>query len=322
MKASDPAVSVIVLSYNRAAYIRVALDSVAAQTDRSFEVVIADDCSPDPEVDTVLNEYSSRFERFVYEKPGTNVGVVANLQRAIGRASGRYVTVLCDDDALEPDYVARMHATLDADPSVAVAFCGVTIIDQEGRVDAKATSAFAERWERDGMNTGPVEATLSAAMVTRTLQPAMGAVFRKDAIPWSDFPLEAAGAWDSWLGYLAARDGAGFAYIADALFRYRVHSGALTARRDVAWHRGQVYINDRFFVDRRLASLRPVFQRRLARYHMELGMALLRRGGNAEARAVFRRGRKFGRPMKSWVGSSLSYLPPSVSAAVFRVYDR
>jgi coproporphyrinogen III oxidase len=65
-----------------------------------------------------------------------------------------------------------------------------------------------------------------------------------------------------------------------------------------------------------------MFRQRLARYHAELGMALLRHGEHAEARSVFRRGREFGTPVKSRVGTSLSYLPTSISAALFRVYDR
>jgi glycosyltransferase involved in cell wall biosynthesis len=322
MKPSAPAVSIIVLSYNRAAYLRVALDSVATQTDRSYEVVIADDCSPDPAVDGVLKDYASRFEHFVYERPERNVGVVANLRRAIDLASGRHITILCDDDALEPGYIARMRETLDADPSLAVAFCGVTIIDSDGTPDAKATRAFAELWGRDRLESGLVESTLTAALVTRSLQPAMGATFRRDAIAWNDFPDEAAGAWDLWLGYLAARDGRRCAYVDESLFRYRVHPGALTMRRDVRWHRGQVYIYARFLTDQRLASLQSIFRQRLARYHAELGMALLRQGEHAEARKVFRRGRKFGTSVKSRLGTSLSYLPTSISAGLFRVYDR
>jgi hypothetical protein len=248
--------------------------------------------------------------------------VVANLQRAIGLASGRHITILCDDDALESGYIARMRETLDADPLLAVAFCGVTIIDFQGSADAKATLAFAKLWGRDRLKTGPVESTLTAALVTRSLQPAMGAIFRKDAIAWSDFPVEAAGAWDLWLGYLAARDGRRCEYVDESLFRYRVHPGALTARRDLRWHRGQVYIYARFLTDQRLASLQSMFRQRLARYHAELGMALLRHGEHAEARSVFRRGREFGTPVKSRVGTSLSYLPTSISAALFRVYDR
>jgi glycosyltransferase involved in cell wall biosynthesis len=321
MTPNAPAVSIIVLSYDRPEYLRVALESVAAQTSRDFEIVIADDCSPGPAVDRVLVEFAKRFERFVYVRPDRNVGVVSNILRAVGRSSGRYVTILCDDDAMEPAYVARMCEALEADAGATVAFCNVGIIDSEGRIDEPRTVAFGESWGRDGMTTGSFAPLWDAALVTRSLQPAMGAVFRKDAVAWNDFPLEAAGAWDTWLGYLAARDGRGGAFLADRLFRYRVHPNALTSRRDVGWHRGQVDVYARFLADERAAALRPLFRQRLARYHSELGMALLRRGENAEARATFERGRPFGKSIKSTIGRSLSYLPPAITRSIFRFYD-
>jgi len=278
MKPNAPAVSIIVLSYDRPAYLREALESVAAQTSGDFEVVIADDFSPDPEVDRVLREYALRFERFVYERPARNVGVVSNVLRAVAQTSGRYVTILCDDDALEPGYVARMSEVLEADATAVVAFCNAGIIDSDGRLDAARTAAFGKSWGRDRMTTGAVVSLWDAALSTRSLQPAMGAVFRKDAIAWNDFPPEAAGAWDTWLAYLAARDGRGGTFVAERLFRYRVHPNALTSRRDVRWHRGIVEIYARFLADERAATLHSLFRERLARYHSELGMALLRRG--------------------------------------------
>jgi glycosyltransferase involved in cell wall biosynthesis len=322
MNSSEPAVSIIVLSYDRPDYLREALDSVAAQTNRDFEIVIADDCSPGSAVDDVLREYSERFESFVYERPERNVGVVANLLRAVAKARGRYVTILCDDDALEPEYIARLTELLDSEESAVAAFCNVNIIDGTGNVNLAETAKFRSRWGRNRMTTGPVVPLFDAALATRSLQPAMGAVFRKDAIAWSDFPEEAAGAWDTWLGYLAAREGRGGAFLAEPLFRYRVHSGALTARRDVRWHRGQVDIYTRFLGDERLSTLRAMFRKRLARYHSELGMALLRRGETVEARHVFERGAQFGKPAKTAIGRVLSYFPDAVVTSIFRFYDR
>ena len=269
-----------------------------------FEGVIADDFSPDPEVDRVLREYALRFERFVYERPARNVGVVSNVLRAVAQTSGRYVTILCDDDALEPGYVARMSEVLEADATAVVAFCNAGIIDSDGRLDAARTAAFGKSWGRDRMTTGAVVSRWDAALSTRSLQPAMGAVFRKDAIAWNDFPPEAAGAWDTWLAYLAARDGRGGTFVAERLFRYRVHPNALTSRHD-----------------ERAATLHSLFRERLARYHSELGMALLRRGENAEARDAFERGRSFGKPIKGTIGSLLSYVPAAVARTIFRLYD-
>ena len=320
--SSKPAVSVIVLSYNRPTYLRTALDSVLAQSERSIEVIAADDCSPDLAVDAVLEEFRPRFARFVYERPDRNVGVVANLLRAIRRASGAYITVLCDDDALEPEYAARLAATLDATPSACAAFCNVRIIDASGRIEPRESARFDRRWSREGARSGLIEDFVTAAIVTRMFQPAMGAMIRKDAIDWDDFPEEVAGAWDTWLSYLCARTGKPGRFIAEPLFRYRQHPQALTSKRDLRWYRGLVFIYLRYRDDRRLTAIDHVIRGRLERYHTELGMALLRIGENLEAGNTFRRGRVYGSAPKLWAGSLLSRLPVGASKAVFRLYDR
>jgi hypothetical protein len=116
------------------------------------------------------------------------VGVVANLLRAVRKSSGRYITFLCDDDELEPTFVARLRAALDDDPDRCAAFCNVRIIDGLGRIDDVETKKFLERWSRNGLQTGPIDALLDATLVNRTFQPAMGAMVRTSAIDWDDLP--------------------------------------------------------------------------------------------------------------------------------------
>jgi glycosyltransferase involved in cell wall biosynthesis len=168
--ANKAAVSIIVLSYNRPAYLRSALESVAAQTERSIEVIAADDGSPDLAVDAVLEEFRARFDRYVYERAERNVGVVANLLRAVRRSSGTYVAVLSDDDVLEPAFAERLRATLDASPSHCAAFCNVRIIDAAGNIDPGETAKFTTRWSRDNKTSGTIDDFTSAALVTRMFQ--------------------------------------------------------------------------------------------------------------------------------------------------------
>jgi hypothetical protein len=192
----------------------------------------------------------------------------------------------------------------------------------DGAIDASETAAYDLRWGRDALEAGPISSLLDVALVSRTLQPAMGAMFRKSVVDWNDFPEDTAGAWDLWLGYLASRSPGRCVFLSERLFRYRQHENMLTARRDVKWYRGIVNIYTRFYRDDRLVAYRPLFRERLARYHNALGMALLRRGENATARTVFGEARAFGPALKTRIGSFLTYLPAGASRAVFSFYDK
>ena len=183
-----------------------------------------------------------------------------------------------------------------------------------------ASAAHARRWGYDRLRGGVQEPFFAAALLERSIQPAMGAMFRSRAVAWSDFPIEAGGAWDLWLAYLACREGGAAFYVADALLRYRIHPGALTARQDVGWNRGKVFIYDRLVRDARLVCWKRTFRGRLAAYHLAAGMALLRRKARRDARSHFRAGLRTASLPKASIGLALSYLPDGPLQSVFALY--
>jgi len=113
-------VSVVVTTYNRPDALRAVLDGLAEQTDRGFEVLVADDGSRD---DTrTLVEQASRqslvpMRHIWQEDRGFRAGAARN--RATAAASGDYVIFLDGDCVPRQHFIAR-HRTL-AEPNWMVA---------------------------------------------------------------------------------------------------------------------------------------------------------------------------------------------------------
>ncbi|MHB0856224.1 MAG: glycosyltransferase [Anaerolineae bacterium] len=124
----DPAVSVIVTSYNYARYIRLAIESVLNQTYHDFEVIVVDDGSTD-ETRSILEGLGDRVTCLFQ----ANQGKSAALNRGIQAARGRYVAFLDSDDLWLPDALARRVAVFEADPQVGVVYSHALVIDAEGR---------------------------------------------------------------------------------------------------------------------------------------------------------------------------------------------
>lgn len=98
---ASPAVSVVVIVYNDAERLPVAVDSVLRQTLRSLEVIIADDCSTDgtPEV---ARQLMSRDSRVRYTRlPENSGGCGAPRNAGIQVARAPYVMFLDSDDRYE-----------------------------------------------------------------------------------------------------------------------------------------------------------------------------------------------------------------------------
>ena len=104
MKGDEPLVSFVIPAYNRPALLREALASIAGQSLAvPYEVIVCDDLGLDETRQTV-----ERFpdDRFFYKLNPLTLGPVRNWNQCLASARGTWVTVLHEDDALYPDYLA------------------------------------------------------------------------------------------------------------------------------------------------------------------------------------------------------------------------
>ena len=90
-------VSIIMPYYNAANYISETVDSIINQTYKDWELIIVDDCSPNPETGEVLVRVAASDSRIKILKTEKNGG--AGIARNIGieAAQGRYIA-FCDSD--------------------------------------------------------------------------------------------------------------------------------------------------------------------------------------------------------------------------------
>src|SRR5690606_29636154 len=92
-----PLFSVVIPVYNRANLIKGTLDSVFAQTERDYEVIVVDDGSTDATAD-VVKSYGDCV-RYVYQE---NAGPGAARNRGIQQSTGQYVVFFDSDDRWFP----------------------------------------------------------------------------------------------------------------------------------------------------------------------------------------------------------------------------
>ena len=135
-----PAVSVLLTSYNRPAYLQQAVESVFAQTMDDWELIILDDCSSDPGVTEYLREIWDYPQVIIY-KSGVDSAVRADTCRyavqantGLKLASGRHVTYLCDDDWYAPRRLEVMSGMLDANPDLGVVYARQGVTDEAGTI--------------------------------------------------------------------------------------------------------------------------------------------------------------------------------------------
>jgi glycosyltransferase involved in cell wall biosynthesis len=121
--AANPALSVLLVTYNHAKYVAEALDSILMQrTDFDFEIVAVDDCSNDSTL-SILKEYEKKDARLRVLPAETNLGISRNYKRGFAACRGRYIAVLEGDDYwISPRRLQAMSAFLNRNPHCSFCF--------------------------------------------------------------------------------------------------------------------------------------------------------------------------------------------------------
>ncbi|MDX6612683.1 MAG: hypothetical protein QOD75_1869 [Blastocatellia bacterium] len=147
-----PRISVIVPLYNKAPYVRRALDSISRQTFSDFEVIVVDDGSTD-EGPALVSAYVNERVRLVAQE---NFGPGGARNRGITEARGEFLAFLDADDEWLPDYLEESVRLLDKyGSSVSSTTCGY-IEDPAG----VSSEAF---WRARGLSEGLIRLTPDTA---------------------------------------------------------------------------------------------------------------------------------------------------------------
>jgi glycosyltransferase involved in cell wall biosynthesis len=108
----DPRVSVIIPTYNRAAWVAEAVASVLAQTYRDFEVLAVDDGS----TDATLEALAPFWRHIIMLRHSRRRGVAAARNLGIAAARGEWLAFLDSDDLWLPEKLSRQMAFARAHP--------------------------------------------------------------------------------------------------------------------------------------------------------------------------------------------------------------
>ncbi|MEO8035126.1 MAG: glycosyltransferase family A protein [Acidobacteriota bacterium] len=95
-----PLVSVNLCCYNSERFLEETLQSIFTQTFADWELVVINDGSEDS-TDAIIRRHQESGRRIVYH-PQANAGLGASRNKAIELSQGKYIALICGDDAWYP----------------------------------------------------------------------------------------------------------------------------------------------------------------------------------------------------------------------------
>ncbi|WDT65243.1 glycosyltransferase [Companilactobacillus crustorum] len=127
--------SIIMTAYNVADYISSTIDSVIAQTNQDFNLIIVDDCSTD-QTQKIIRSYEKNYNWISVVCHAHNDGVSTARNTGLAKANGELVTFIDGDDWVEPNYVEHFISIFD-DQDVDMVTCGFFNETESGKIKNK-----------------------------------------------------------------------------------------------------------------------------------------------------------------------------------------
>lgn len=119
-KTDDPLITIAMVTYNSAAYVGAAIESVLSSSYTHFELLIADDCSKDDTWEIVSMYRDPRIRAIRNEN---NIGEYPNRDQCVRLAKGEYLIFIDGDDMVYPHGLEFMTKMLHAFPE-----CGMALM--------------------------------------------------------------------------------------------------------------------------------------------------------------------------------------------------
>lgn len=128
-----PTISIVMPVYDPPAkYLKQAIESVRAQLYPNWELCIANDCSPNPQIKKLLNAYAAKDKRIKIELRQKNGHISACSNTALQLATGAYILFMDHDDLLTENCLSEVITHINQHPEQDIIYSDEDKIDENG----------------------------------------------------------------------------------------------------------------------------------------------------------------------------------------------
>ena len=187
--------SVIIPLYNKAPYVRKALETVCAQTYRDYEIIVINDGSTDNSA-IIAEEYLNGVEGISYKILfQQNAGVSAARNNGVAQASGEYIAFLDADDWWKPTYLEKMAQLIEDYPEAGLYACNYIYYKPgKTRVALNITTGYIN-YPKAYYESGAMPVTSITALMPRAVFDEMGGFplgirLGEDFLLWAKIALQ------------------------------------------------------------------------------------------------------------------------------------
>lgn len=122
------------LPITKTKYLQESLDGISSQTFTDFELIIKNNANTPEKIAEIRSICSGWIDKknVQYYESKEQLGMTANFNSIVEKATGDYFTIMSDDDIMEPEYLSEFSKLISKYPEVKVFHCRVQRVDGNG----------------------------------------------------------------------------------------------------------------------------------------------------------------------------------------------
>jgi hypothetical protein len=280
--------------YGRFDHFRLAVESVLAQDDADWRLVIVDDVYPD----LAPGEWAQGLAdpRITYLRNEVNLRPSRNYRKCVSLMETEFAVLMGCDDLMLPNYVRHMKSLIARFPDASIIQPGVSVIDETGLPSRPIADRVKSHYRLPGSGPRAVHGEELATSLLRgnwTYFPSL--CWRASALKKHGFRLDLDVVQDLAMLFEITKDGGVLVVDDEISFKYRRHSGSLSA---LTGPDGSKFVQELTFFGeaaRDSAAIGWNHAARVARWHLTSRLhallelpAAMRRGNQAGRRSLTR----------------------------------
>lgn len=127
--------SIIIPIYNSEKYLKNCINSVLAQTEKDYELILINDGSKDSS-EKIMTDYKNKYPNKIKIFSQENRGIGETRNRGIKEAEGKYIFFIDNDDTIKKDYLETYLNEAEKNDSNIV-LGGYETVDENGKITGK-----------------------------------------------------------------------------------------------------------------------------------------------------------------------------------------
>lgn len=214
--------------YGRFDHLREAVDSVLAQTDDDWRLIVVDDVYPDLAPGMWVAAIDD--DRVEYIRNEVNLRPSRNYRKCVSLMESEFAVIMGCDDVMDPGYVARVKELITLHPGVDVIQPGVRVIDENSHESRPLADRVKAVYRPRGRGSRELSGESLATSLLRgnwTYFPSLA--WRVSELQKHQFRLDLDVVQDLAMLLAITADGGSLVLDDAPVFRYRRHSSSVSA---------------------------------------------------------------------------------------------